>query len=148
MKKLLPLLLVAVFGLCLTTFQTGCENKTTLEPGGAYSDVNLATVDRTILDASHALQSFVDWHAANATYLAQYPEVGALAAKVAAMKDGWIRDAYAARDAYASASVAYSKALASGQDVVTARDKLNAAMAVISNVTQQIIDYKTAHPHA
>lgn len=147
MKKVL---LVLALALCVITVPvyTGCTSHTTLEQGGVYSDANLAVADQAILNGSHALSGFLNWHAANADYLAQWPEVGNLAAKVTALKDGWIRDAYAARDAYASASQAYKKSFASGQDVLTARDKLNAALAVLDNITTQINAYKTAHPHA
>jgi hypothetical protein len=144
MKKLI-LICALAFATPLALVQTGCQHTVTLEAGGAYADPTIATIDHAILDASHALTAFLDWNAANAPYLAKWPEVGALATRVAAQKDGWIRDAYFARDAYASASAAYKAGKASAPP---SNANLNAALAVLSNVTQQIIDYKTAHPQA
>ncbi len=143
MKKLL-LVLCLLLAPAPALFTSGCQNQTTLEAGGAYTNPVLAQTDRAILDASHALTAFLDWHYANTGYLARWPEVGALAAKVAAQKDGWIKEAYAARDAYAAASAAYKAGL--GNDVMPSSARLNAALAVLSNVTTQIIAYKNAHP--
>lgn len=144
MKKY-PLILLFVIGLiaALPVFEAACQHQVALESGGAYHDPVLATTDRAILDTSRVLADFIAWHSANAVYLAKWPEVGALAASVAAQKDGWIRDAYAARDAYASAAAAYKSGLGPAPDGA----KLNATIAVLSNVTSQIIVYKNSHPH-
>ena len=138
MKRLFLTLILAV--MPVMTFQA-CQHQVTLEAGGAYSDAPLATADQAILDASHTLSGFIEWSGANATYLAKWPEVSALAAKVAVQKDGWIRDAYAARDAYAKAITAYKSATGPTPDAA----RLNAALAILANVTAQINDYKTAH---
>lgn len=123
---------------------TGCASQTTLEAGGAYSDATLAKTDRAILDASHTLTAFLDWQTANSAYLAKWPEVGALAAKVAAQKDKWIFDAYAARDIYADAAKAYRD----GKAAAPNGNAVNAALSVLTNVTAQILAYQTSHPHA
>ncbi len=143
MRKLL-LIVCLICAPLPALFVSGCQNQTTLEAGGVYHDPVLAKTDQAILDASHALTAFLDWQTANASYLSHYPEVGTLAARVAAQKDGWIREAYAARDAYAAASAAYKAGL--GADPSPASARLNAALAVLSNVTTQIITYKAAHP--
>lgn len=140
MKKLL---LIIGF-VCAAAFQ-GCQSHVTLEPSGAYSDASLAVTDQAILDASHAMSGFLTWYAANQTFLSKWPEVGIFAAKVGAQKDGWIRDAYAARDAYASASVAYKQAKLDSAGLDTKRAQLNAALALLTNITQQITTYKAAH---
>lgn len=141
MKKLLPLLLLACLTLTVPVLQTGCSHAVTLESGGAYSDPALATTDRAILDASHAMTDFVAWKAANATYLASWPEVAILAAKVSAGRDKWVRDAFAARDSYALASAAYK----AGKQGPPDGANLRAAMAVLSDLTTQIISYRSAH---
>lgn len=138
MKKLL---LFACLALAVPVLQTGCQHKVVLESGGAYSDPVLATTDRAILDASHAMADFVSWHAANATFLAKWPEVGALAAKVSAGRDGWVRSAYAARDAYAQASTSYK----AGKQGPPDGAPLRAVMAVLTNVLAQITSYRAAH---
>lgn len=143
MRKYL-LAICLLFAPVPALFTSGCQHETTLEAGGVYSDVTIAKTDQAILDASHALTAFIDWSRANATYLARWPEVGQLAVKVAAQKDGWIRDAYAARDAYAGALSAYKAGR--GPDPSSASSQLNAALAVLSNVTTQIVSYKSAHP--
>jgi hypothetical protein len=124
---------------------------TTLAPGGAYSDVNLAQTDQAILDANGAMDGFVQWEAANHTFLLKYQEVGALAAIITAQKGGWVKEAYAARDAYASASQAYKAAIAAGKTADptgqnAAHDKLIAALAVLTDVTKQVVAYRAAHP--
>lgn len=131
MKKIL---LFACLAIAAPIVQTGCQHEVVLEQGGAYSDPVLATTDRAILDASRAMVDFVGWHAANATYLAKWPEIGALAAKVGAGRDGWVRTAYAARDAYAQASAAYKAGKAGLPDGAN----LRAAMAVLTNILAQI----------
>lgn len=138
MKKLFFILALA---LPLTCFQTACQNTVTLEPGGVYKDTSLAVADQAILDASHALAGFVQWADTNATYLAQWPQIGALAKDVAAKRDVWVFDAYAARDAYARASAAYKEGLGQAPD----KSKLNAALAVLKSVTTQVQEYKKAH---
>lgn len=134
---LLALTLVAVAPLA----QTGCQHAVTLESGGAYSDPALATTDRAILDASHAMGDFVTWQAANATYLAHWPEVAALAEKVRKGRDGWVRSAYVARDAYAQASAAYKV----GKQGPPDGSNLRAAMAVLSDLTVQITAFRSSH---
>lgn len=142
--------LFLIFALVLSAivFPVGCQHQVTLEPGGAYSDATLATADQAILDASHTFTGFLDWYTANAAFLAKWPEVGQLASSVAAQKDGWIKNAYLARDAFAQAQKAYKDAKGSSTDVDTKRAQMNAALALISNVTQQITTYRNAHPHA
>lgn len=141
MKKLLPLLFLSCLALSVPIVQTACSHAVTLEAGGVYSDPALATADRAILDASHALGDFVAWQAANAAYLARWPEVAALAAKVSAGRDGWVRSAYAARDAYAQASAAYK----AGKQGPPDGSNLRAALAVLSDLTTQITSYRSAH---
>ena len=132
------------FAVPFTITQQGCYSQVTLEQGGAYTEVSLAVADQAILDASHALTGFVGWANANSAYLAKWPEVGVLSAKVAAQKDGWVRDAYMARDAYASALAAYKAGKAS---TAPSSANLNAAIAVLTNITTQITAYRAAHPN-
>lgn len=141
MKKFLPLLLLSCFALTAPVIQTGCQHTVTLESGGAYSDSTLAVTDRAILDASRAMGDFVAWNEANATYLARWPEVGVLAAKVRAGRDGWIRNAYAARDAYAQAESAYK----AGKQGPPDGAQLRAALAVLNDLTTQIVSYRSQH---
>jgi len=152
MKTLKFWLFASLLAVGLPVAQTGCSNPVTLEAGGAYSDATLATTDQAILDASHALTGFVGWADANATYLARWPEVGALSASVAAQKDAWIRDAYAARDAYAVAAKAYRLAAgtpaADQTEVERKRAALQGALAVLTNLTTQIAAYRAAHTDA
>lgn len=152
MKRIILILALAFSAIAVPVIQTGCANKITLEPGGAYTDPYLAKTDQAILDSSRTLQAFVAWHAANSTFLAKYPAVGALAIEVAGKEKGWIRDAYAARDAYALAAKAYREAAgtpgADASEVELRRAKLNGALALINNITQQIVAYRAAHPHA
>lgn len=141
MKKLTLLLAVACLAVSVPVIQTGCQNTSTLEAGGAYSDPVLASTDRAILDASRAMGDFVQWHAANATYLARWPEVAAMSAKVSAGRDGWVRDAYFARDAFAQASAAYK----AGKQGPPDGAQLRAALAILMNVTTQLTSYRSAH---
>ncbi len=138
MKKFLLFICLAIAAPVL---QTGCQHEVVLEAGGAYSDPVLATTDRAILDASHAMADFIAWHAANATYLARWPEVAALSAKVSSGRDGWVRSAYAARDAYAEASLAYK----AGKQGPPDGSNLRSAMAVLTNVLAQITASRSAH---
>lgn len=135
------IILFACLIIAAPILQTGCQHEVALESGGIYSDPVLATTDRAILDASHAMADFVQWHAANATFLAKWPEVGALAAKVGAGRDGWVRTAYAARDAYAQASAAYK----AGKQGPPDGSQLRAALAVLTNATTQITSYRSSH---
>ncbi len=128
---------------------TGCHGVgTTLEAGGAYTDPLLATTDRAILDASKALDDFVNWQRANADYLAKWPEIAKYADRVSANRDSWVKDAYAKRDAYASILKAYRDGKASGADVSEYRARMSAALAIINNVTAQITAYRLAHANA
>lgn len=145
MKRILFILAVA---LAVPLAHTGCQSTVTLAPGGVYTDPVLAVTDQSILDASHALTGFLDWTALNHEFLSQYPEVGKLSTQIAQQKDGWIRDAYAARDAYASASHAYRSAAGGGDPTAmsTTKAKLDLALAVLTNLTDQIVQYRLAHP--
>lgn len=147
MKPKLKFLLVPILAwigfFSLPVYQAGCQHQVTLETGGVYSDPVLATTDQAILDSSRALTAFVEWANANATYLARWPEIGQLAIRVATQKDGWIRDAYAARDAYAQAAKDYKDGKAGSPD--PQRAKLNGILALIKSATDQIINYRNAH---
>jgi hypothetical protein len=143
MRKLFITFALAFAAVAVPLTHTGCGTHTvTLEQGGAYSDAYLATTDQAILTAAQTLDGFLAWNAANSVFLAKYPEVGVLAAKVAANKDQWIRDAYAARDIYAKAEVAYK----AGQGPVPNNATVAAALSVINDITTQINAYKAAHP--
>jgi len=124
--------------LCLQFLFTGCKTQVSVEPGGAYTEASLATADQAILDASKTLDGFLQWELANSAFLARYPEVGKLAVNVTLNRDKWIKDAYAARDAYASALISYR--LGKGQYPTTA--KIDAALSLLINITQQIVAYK------
>ena len=147
MKKLLILLGLAMLTLSVPVLETGCQHQVTLEQGGAYTSATLATADASILAAASALDGFVTWENTNSAFLAKWPEIHALAVNVAVNENTWIRNAYAARDAYASAEVAYKSALAAGQTGVTPdRAKIDAALALLKNISDQIVAYRAAHP--
>jgi hypothetical protein len=136
--------------IAILIFAAGCKT-TALEAGGAYHDPLLAKTDQAILDGAAALQGFVDWQTANAAFLAKYQEVGALAGEIRSHKDAWETEAWNARDAYAQAKKAYDDAVAAGQTgdqaaVTASQAKLAGALAVIQNITQQIAQYRAAHP--
>ncbi len=144
--------LLACFALAVATplalvHVTGCAGTTTLEAGGAYSDPVLAQADRAILDASRAMTEFIAWQRANAAFLAKWPEIERAARNIESQRDGWEKDAYAARDAYASAAKDYRKAIADG--VVGAlppsRAKIDGSIAVLTSVVTQIGAYRNAH---
>lgn len=142
------MLLACVVGFFLVPtilISTGCQNKVTLEQGGAYTDPVLATTDQSILDASKAIQGFLSWYDTNKTFLDKYPEVGKLADSVRSNEKTWIKDAYSARDSYAAASVAWKAGKGSQPDADAAHAKLNAALAVLSNLTAQIAAYRSSH---
>ena len=154
MKKFLLIFALAFSAVAVPLTQTGCKTTTTLEqptattaPGTFYTSADLAVFDQGILTARLALDSFVQWEAANAVFLAKYPEVHALAVSVKTGEDQWTRDAYAARDAYASAVVTYTAALAAGQ-AGSAPDhaKIDAALALLQNLATQVAQYRAAHP--
>ncbi len=147
MKKLMLMFALAFAAIALPVSQTGCQGgKVTLAAGGAYTDPVLATTDQSILDASHSLSGFVDWANANATYLAKYPEIQSLAVSIGAQKDGWIKAAYSARDSYAAAALAYRQGTGSAANVSTQQAALNGALAVLVNISNQIVAYRAAHP--
>ena len=126
---------------------SGCGGgKITLAPGGVYSDPVLAVTDQAILDANTALTGFVSWANANATYLAKWPEIASLASKVTVNQNTWIKDAFTARDTYAQAAAAYKAAGSTGSPPSQAG--IQAALAVMTNVTAQIAAYQAAHPIA
>lgn len=129
----------------LLLIDAGCTNKITLASGGAYTDPVLATTDQSILDASKAIQGFLGWYDANKDFLAKYPEVGKLADQVRSNEKSWIKDAYSARDSYASASVAYKTGKGTQADADVLHSKLNAALAVLNNITAQIATYRSSH---
>src|ERR1700694_200231 len=145
--KIRPLHLLAGIALWCAFFampvlQTGCQHTVTLEAGGVYSDAYLATTDQAILDAAKTLDGFISWYKANATYLAKYPAVVDLAAKVTAHQNEWLRDAYAARDAYAKAETLYKAGKATAPTTAT----VNAALSVLNDVIAQINASKTPTP--
>ncbi len=143
MKRLLLALALCV---AVPLVPVGCNSQQqTLEAGGAYTDPILAKTDRAILDASHAMTAFIDWANINSAYLARWPEVAQAAKNIAAQKDSWIRDAYAARDAYASAAQAYRVAAGTSAAVDAKRAALDGAIAVLANIVTQVISYQNAH---
>ena len=142
---LLAIVVMAFAVPATTTTFTGCTSKTTLEEGGVYHDPVLAVADRSILDSSKALSGFIEWANTNSEYLAKWPEIGVLAGKIAAQKDGWIKDAFAARDAYASAYAAYQAGKGDAKDADAKRAMLNGSLALLSNVIAQINAYKLNH---
>lgn len=149
MKLLRHFLVIASLAFALPvvplTF-VGCQQGVmTLEPGGAYTDPVLAKTDRAILDASKLLTDFVAWAASNSAYLAKWPEVGMLAARISAYEKGWFRDAYLARDAYAEAAKAYRFGATPKTNVDSKRAALDGAMGVVENITKQIIAYRASH---
>ena len=116
--------------------------KTTLEPGGPYTDPELYQIDQTIQDSVLALNGFIQWNETNKAYLvAKAPQVGALAAIVASKKDSWETDAIKARDAYAEAKQAYKNTL-NDPAVTGSKAKLDAILAVIADATKQIANYR------
>lgn len=142
-NRLLLIIAMTLAVIAGPVMQTGCaSHAVTLEAGGAYTDSYLATTDQAILDAAKSLDGFLVWYNANATFLAKYPAVGDLAAKVNAHQNEWLRNAYAARDAYANAESAY-RAGKGGAPSVAA---VNAALSILLDVTKQITAYKAAHP--
>jgi hypothetical protein len=145
--KIRPLHLLAGIALWCALFampvlQTGCQHTVTLEQGGVYSDAYLATTDQAILDAAKTLDGFAAWYKANAAYLAKYPAVGDLAAKVTAHQNEWLRDAYAARDSYAKAAALYK----AGQGTAPTTAAVSAAISVLNDVVAQINASKTPTP--
>lgn len=146
--KTFPLLVLLTLAGLTACFAPACKTSVAVAPGGAYSDVNLALTDKAILDANSALEGFLSWYNSNAAVLAKWPEVGKLAATVTAQKNGWIRDAYAARDAYALAAIAYRKALADGaaNAVPPERAKMDGALSILKTAIDQFNAYKAAHP--
>lgn len=136
------------FALAMPFIITGCKTTgTTLAAGGVYTDPYLAKTDQFIFDSAKSLDDFVTWQSNNAAFLSKWPEVAALAQNVSANKSQWIKDAYAARDSYASAEAAYKAAIAAGNSgaIAPTTAKVDAAVAVITNITNQIIAYKAAH---
>ncbi len=147
MKKLILIFALAFSAVALPVTQSGCKGgSVTLAPGGVYTDPVLAQADQTILDVSHALTGFLDWSHANSAYLAKYPEVLALATSVSTQKDDWIKSAYSARDAYAAAAAAYKAGTGDGSVVDAKRAALIGALAVLTNISSQIVAYRAAHP--
>lgn len=147
MKKLTFLFaLLYSIGAFVIIDTAGCKSQVTLAAGGAYSDPVLAQTDQSILDASHALTGFVQWTSANSAFLAKYPEVLALATSVASQKDGWIKSAYSARDAYAKAAADYRAGIGDSATVNAKQAALNGALAVLNNISSQIVAYRAAHP--
>ena len=139
-------ILILFAGLALLF--SGCgSHPVTLAPGGVYTDPVLAQTDQAILDTSAALTGFLSWNTENSAFLVKFPAVGALAEKVAANKDGWIRDAYKARDAYAVDAKAYRDAIALGQTNATPpnRAKIDAALAVLTSLATQVTALKATH---
>jgi hypothetical protein len=128
----------------------------TLAPGGAYTDPVVFQANEAILQAGDAMNDFIALVHTNATFFAQWPEVGVLAQKIADQKDGWIRDAYVARNAYVDASNAYKTAVAAaskagtappdGSAVDASKSKLDGLVAALLSVTTSAADYKAAHP--
>jgi hypothetical protein len=172
MKTKLRFLILAV-ALCVAApvaiLETGCPATTTqvtLAPGGSYTDPVLFQIDQATVIADSSLTAFVSWQKANATFLAQWPEVATLAATIQAKQDGWMRDVTAARDAYIVASKAYKSAVAAasavsgplpsgggvtvsiGPDntpVLSARAKFDGALAVVTAVLTQAAAFQSAH---
>jgi len=96
----------AVACLALVLFGLPACKKTTLAPGGAYTDVTLYQTDKTITSSEALLHSFVSWELQNRTLLAQWPEIKKVADAVRGQAPGAIKAAIAARDAYANAKTA------------------------------------------
>lgn len=142
-NRILLLAVLALSAISLPVLETGCASQPiTLEQGGVYSDAYLATTDQAILDAAHSLDGFLGWYAANATFLAKYPAVGELAAKVTAHQNEWLRNAYAARDTYANAETAYKAGKATAPSTAT----VAAALSVLKDITTQIASAKSQTP--
>ena len=141
--RLLFILAMTLAVVAVPVVETGCASHTVaLEAGGVYSDAYLATTDQAILDAAKTLDGFVAWYNANATFLAKYPAVGQLSAKVTAHQNEWLRDAYAARDAYANAETAYK----AGKATAPSTAAVNAALSVLKDITTQINAAKANNP--
>lgn len=141
MKKPFTLFAIAFLAVASPVLQTGCQSSApvTLAAGGIYSDPVLASADQAILDASRAFNAFILWHDANAVWLRRWPEIGQLATNTSALKDGWIRDAYAARDAYALAAQAYRQGAVSADESDKKRAALKAAIVYLNNITTHIV---------
>lgn len=147
MKKLILICALAFTAVALPLTQSGCAGGgVTLAAGGVYTDPVLAVADQSILDSSHALTGFVDWTSANSAFLAKYPEVLVLATSVSAQKDGWIKSAYAARDSYAAAAAAYRAGTGDPATVSAKQAALQGALAVLVNISNQIVAARAAHP--
>jgi hypothetical protein len=152
----LTLALTLAFAAPVVLTQPGCSSAVTLAPGGAYTDPVIFQANDNILKADDAMIGFVDWATTNAPVLAQWPEIGRLAASISAQKDGWIRDAYLARNAYVTAADAYKVAvdqatkaggvLPDGTAKDAAKAKLDGLIAALTNITATIANYKSAHP--
>lgn len=148
LQILLAILFFAGLGSVACFTLTGCQHTVKLEAGGVYTFPVLASLDQKIIAADNALGDSVKWYNANSTFLAQWPQIGTAAANVASHRDGWIKDAWAARDAYAQAYAAYQ----TGAGTATAADDklkiFNGVIAALADVTTQISNYQSAHPHA
>lgn len=145
MRKFITLFAIIAISVASPIIQSGCVGTTTLQPGGVYTEPVLAKTDQEILDSDKILTDFVSWQSAHAAVLGA--EIATLAQKVSANKNQWIKDAYAARDAYADDLKTYKAAIASGNTgaIPPTTAKINAAVAVIANITAQITAYKSAH---
>ena len=148
MKKYLFIAAWLFAAVSLPIAFTGCQSST-LESGGVYSDPILASADQAILSADQSLTGFTDWVAANSAFLAQFPELEKLADNIKSQKNGWLKDAYAARDDYAAAMVVYKQAVASGSSTAIAPTtaKIDAAISLLTSVVQQITAARAAHPN-
>jgi hypothetical protein len=147
-NRYIPVLLLAAFAFALA----GCPatSKVTLAPGGAYTDPVIFQADKSIDQAIVAMDGFVAWQSANATFLAQWPEIAVLAKSISTNEGQWVRDAYAARDAYIAAADAYKAAGANadGTAKTAAQTKLDGLVAALVSVTTNVAAFRTAHAGA
>lgn len=147
-NRFLPVLLFAAVALALA----GCPStgKVTLAPGGAYSDTVIFQANKTIDQAIVAMDGYIAWQSANATFLAQWPEIAALAKNISDHEGEWVRDAYAARNAYITAADAYKAAGANADGTAkdAAQAKLDGLVAALLNVTTSVSQFRTAHAGA
>jgi hypothetical protein len=147
-NRYVPVLLLAAFAFALA----GCPatSKVTLAPGGAYSDPIIFQADKSIDQAVTAMDGFIAWQSANSAYLAQWPEIAALAKSISTNEAQWVRDAYAARDAYIAAADAYRLAgvNADGTAKAAAQTKLDGLIAALVSVTTNVAAFRTSHAGA
>lgn len=99
MKNIYSYGILAFLALLLTIGPSGCS-KTTLAPGGAYSDVTVYQADKTINSAYDIMHDFVAWERKHRAVLAAYPDIGKSAQHIRDNARSYQESAQAMLDAY------------------------------------------------